>query len=408
MSLLEVSHFLPDRPFYNQGFILLPHLANLGSGVGIGGEFYSLHPPFEVGVYHFIASMILGLGGVFHSSSGSEKPENGLVPSLFECEFRDRFRITSILGIHLGFVSIASSLLVYVGRYNGLYDTFITGGGDIRLVTRPTTSIYIEACYLLRAPFGGQGWIVSINNLEDLVGGQLTVGYLCLVGCSWHILSAPQTYVVRAFTFSGEAYLGYSLAALSTMGLVASCYSWYNVSAYPSEFFGPSGMEASQSQAFTFLVRDQKLGANISSTVGPTGLAKYLMRSPTGEIIFGGETMRFWSCATAWLQGFRDSKGYDVQKFRYDIQTWQERRAADYMTHAPLGSLNSVGGIPTEVNGINYVSPRSWLTTSHWFLGFSLFVGHWWHSSRARATSICSELGLSRLYEPALYMRPID
>jgi photosystem II CP43 chlorophyll apoprotein len=27
---------------------------------------------------------------------------------------------------------------------------------------------------------------------------------------------------------------------------------------------------------------------------GPTGLGKYLMRSPSGEIIFGGETMRFW------------------------------------------------------------------------------------------------------------------
>lgn len=25
-----------------------------------------------------------------------------------------------------------------------------------------------------------------------------------------------------------------------------------------------------------------------------TMLGKYLMRSPTGEIIFGGETMRFW------------------------------------------------------------------------------------------------------------------
>ena len=28
---------------------------------------------------------------------------------------------------------------------------------------------------------------------------------------------------------------------------------------------------------------------------------------------------------------------------------------------APLGSLNSVGGVATEMNGINYVSPRSWL-----------------------------------------------
>ena len=37
------------------------------------------------------------------------------------------------------------------------------------------------------------------------------------------------------------------------------------LSAYPSEFFGPTGPEASQAQAFTFLVRDQRLGANIAS-----------------------------------------------------------------------------------------------------------------------------------------------
>jgi hypothetical protein len=35
----------------------------------------------------------------------------------------------------------------------------------------------------------------------------------------------------------------------------------------------------------TFLVRDQRLGANVSSAQGPTGLGKYLMRSPSGEII---------------------------------------------------------------------------------------------------------------------------
>ncbi len=48
-----------------------------------------------------------------------------------------------------------------------------------------------------------------------------------------------------------------------------------------------------QALAFTFLVRDQRLGANVGSAQGPTGLGKYLMRSPTGEVIFGGETLRF-------------------------------------------------------------------------------------------------------------------
>ena len=56
-------------------------------------------------------------------------------------------------------------------------------------------------------------------------------------------------------------------------------YSWYNNTAYPSEFYGPTGPEASQAQSFTFLVRDQKLGIKIASSQGPTALPKYLMRS---------------------------------------------------------------------------------------------------------------------------------
>ena len=36
------------------------------------------------------------------------------------------------------------------------------------------------------------------------------------------------------------------------------------------------------------------------------------------------------------------SFGLDMLKIEADIQSWQERRAAEYMTHAPLGSLNSV------------------------------------------------------------------
>jgi len=39
------------------------------------------------------------------------------------------------------------------------------------------------------------------------------------------------------------------------------------------------------------LVRDQRLGANVGSAQGPTGLGKYLMRSPTGEVIFGGSNL---------------------------------------------------------------------------------------------------------------------
>ncbi|CAN1864589.1 Photosystem II CP43 reaction center protein [Linum perenne] len=34
MNLFEVAHFVPEKPMYEQGLILLPHLATLGWGIG--------------------------------------------------------------------------------------------------------------------------------------------------------------------------------------------------------------------------------------------------------------------------------------------------------------------------------------------------------------------------------------
>ena len=74
----------------------------------------------------------------------------------------------------------------------------------------------------------------------------------------------------------------------------------------------------------------------------------------------------------------------------------------------PLGSLNSVGGVATEINAVNYVSPRSWLSTSHFVLGFFFFVGHLWHAGRARAAAAGFEKGIDRDLEPVLYMNPLN
>ncbi|KAK6767752.1 hypothetical protein RDI58_030988 [Solanum bulbocastanum] len=277
---------------YEQGLILLPHLATLGWGVGPGGEVIDTFPYFVSGVLHLISSAVLGFGGIYHALLGPETLEESF--PFFGYVWKDRNKMTTILG------------------------------------------------------------------------------------------------------------------ALAVFGFIACCFVWFNNTAYPSEFYGPTGPEASQAQAFTFLVRDQRLGANVGSAQGPTGLGKYLMRSPTGEVIFGGETMRFWDLRAPWLEPLRGPNGLDLSRLKKDIQPWQERRSAEYMTHAPLGSLNSVGGVATEINAVNYVSPRSWLATSHFVLGFFFFVGHLWHAGRARAAAAGFEKGIDRDFEPVLSMTPLN
>ncbi|KAL5069519.1 hypothetical protein RYX36_020406 [Vicia faba] len=182
-------------------------------------------------------------------------------------------------------------------------------------------------------------------------------------GRIYHALIGPET-LEESFPFFG--YVWKDRNKMTT--ILACCFVWFNNTVYPREFYGPTGPEASQAQAFTFLVRDQRLGANVGSSQGTISEGKYLMHSTTREFIFGGETKRFWDLRAPWLEPLRGHKGLDWSRMKKDIQPWQERRSAEYMTNAPLGSLNFVGGLATEVNAANYVSPRSLLATSHFVL----------------------------------------
>jgi photosystem II CP43 chlorophyll apoprotein len=407
MTLFEVSHFVPEKPMYEQGLILLPHLATLGWGVGPGGEVFDTFPYFVVGVLHLISSAVLGFGGIYHAVRGPETLEE--YSAFFGYDWKDKNKMTNIIGFHLIILGCGALLLVLKAMFfGGVYDTWAPGGGDVRVITNPTLNPAVIFGYLIKAPFGGEGWIISVDNMEDIIGGHIWIAFTCIAGGIWHIFTKPFAWSRRASIWSGEAYLSYSLGALSLMGFIACVMVWFNNTAYPSEFYGPTGPEASQAQALTFLIRDQRLGANVGSAQGPTGLGKYLMRSPSGEIIFGGETMRFWDFRGPWLEPLRGPNGLDLEKIKNDIQPWQARRAAEYMTHAPLGSLNSVGGVATEINSFNYVSPRAWLATSHFVLGFFFLIGHLWHAGRARAAAGGFEKGINRETEPVMFMPDLD
>jgi len=249
MTLFEVAHYIPEKPLYEQGLILLPHLASLGYGVGPGGEVLNTYSYFVVGVLHLIASAVLGFGGVFHSLSGPD-----ILPSgFFAYSWNDKNRMTSILGYHLIMLGLGCFLFVLKATtFGGIYDTWSVGGGAVRVISNPTFEFSRVFGYLLKSPFGGDGWIISVDNLEYVVGGHVWVGILEIVGGIWHIYTKPFAWVRRAFIWSGEAYLSYSLAAVSLVSFTACCMVWFNNTVYPSEFYGPTGPEASQSQAFTF------------------------------------------------------------------------------------------------------------------------------------------------------------
>ena len=127
MNLFEVSHFVPEKPMYEQGLILLPHIAMLGYGVGPGGEIIDTFPYFVSGVLHLISSAVLGFGGVYHSLIGPETLEESF--PFFGYVWKDKNKMTSILGYHLIILGCGAWLLVLKAMYfGGVYDTWAAGG----------------------------------------------------------------------------------------------------------------------------------------------------------------------------------------------------------------------------------------------------------------------------------------
>ncbi len=77
----------------------------------------------------------------------------------------------------------------------------------LSLLTNPTLSPFVIFGYILKSPFGGDGWIVSVDNMEDVIGGHIWIGTILILGGVWHILTKPFAWARRAFVWSGEAYL---------------------------------------------------------------------------------------------------------------------------------------------------------------------------------------------------------
>jgi photosystem II CP43 chlorophyll apoprotein len=238
MTLFELSRLDPSQPMYNQGLILLPHLATLGIGIGAEGQI-DTYPYFVIGVLHLISSMVLGAGGLYHGVLGPAKLNN----KVFDYKWNNLDNMTGILGAHLWLLGIGA--LLFVGRASifGLYDPAI---GDVRLIRDITFNPLTIFGYLVGIT--SEGWTIqgmaAVNNLEDVVGGHLWIGLICILGGLWHVATAPGQWVRNRLVCSGEAYLSYSQAALAYMGFFAAYFVWVNDTVYPEVFYGPVGINS--------------------------------------------------------------------------------------------------------------------------------------------------------------------
>jgi photosystem II CP43 chlorophyll apoprotein len=208
MTLFEVSHFVFEKPLYEQGEILLPHMSTLAIAVGPGGDVDVVFPFLSLGCLHLLASGVLGLGGLFHVIVGPASIAASPGGSVSFFTWQDRFRLTSILGAHLVVIGIASLLLVSSALTNGVFDSWACGGGSRRVLLFDTITLHFFTLgrFLIRAPFGSEGSIFGVRSVEDILGGHFSLGLFLVFGGFWHASTKPFHFFVRAFAWSGEAF----------------------------------------------------------------------------------------------------------------------------------------------------------------------------------------------------------
>ena len=63
---------MEEKPLYEQGFIVVPHLGTLGFSIGLLGKIRSIYSYFLSSALHLICSAFLSLGGIYHAIFGRE------------------------------------------------------------------------------------------------------------------------------------------------------------------------------------------------------------------------------------------------------------------------------------------------------------------------------------------------
>jgi len=230
-TLFELARFDPTVPMGHQPLIALPHLATLGIGFDETGTFVGGSAVVSVAIVHLIASMVYGAGGLLHSLffTGDMQDSEVAQARKFKLEWDNPDNQTFILGHHLIFLGVANIQFVEWARIHGIYDS---AAGAVRQV---------EYNLNLGSVWNHQFDFLSINNLEDVMGGHAFLAFLMITGGAFHIATkqvGQYTKFKGSGLLSAEAILSWSLAGIGWMAIVAAFWCATNTTVYPVEYFG--------------------------------------------------------------------------------------------------------------------------------------------------------------------------
>jgi len=230
-TLFELARFDPSVPMGHQPLIALPHLAALGLGFDETGAFVGGTAVVSIAVVHLVLSMVYGAGGLMHSLLFSGDMQESSVPQArkFKLEWDNPDNQTFILGHHLIFFGVACIWFVEWARIHGIYDPAV---GAIRQVEYDLNLSHI---------WDHQFDFLTIDSLEDVMGGHAFLAFLEITGGAFHIATkqvGEYTKFKGSGLLSAEAVLSWSLAGIGWMAVVAAFWCAQNTTVYPEAWYG--------------------------------------------------------------------------------------------------------------------------------------------------------------------------
>ena len=242
-TLWELARYNPDIPMGHQGMVSIPHLASIGIGFDQAGVWTGQDVAF-IGIFHLICSFVYALAGVLHSVVFSEDTQNssGLFASdrpehrqaaRYKLEWNNPDNQTFILGHHLIFFGIANIWFVEWARVHGIYDPAIEG------VRQVVYNLDLNAIWNHQFDF------LTIDSLEDVMGGHAFLAFAQILGGAHHIATKMGSGLLGEYTefkgknvLSAEAILSWSLAGIGWMAIIAAFWCATNTTVYPEAWYG--------------------------------------------------------------------------------------------------------------------------------------------------------------------------